>query len=187
MNRPFNPSPWTCCCGVHLCREVLLILVRSTMDQSRDCISMEQTVTVTFPHGCTKEGKDDEAAEKRIYQLIRICPIYMQRKTDSSDSYKFPVFIITFFPPECMAVTAYLCYVIPPLFPTRLSLLALLASSYFQTTKATNGRLFATSTIYWKSVPRRQSPHHAIHYSGGRTMRGCGHKFWERMNFSPFF
>lgn len=60
---------------------------------------MEQTVTVTFPHGCTEEGKDDEAEEKRIYQLIRICSIYMQRKADSSDSYKFPVFIITFFPP----------------------------------------------------------------------------------------
>lgn len=77
--------------------------------------------------------------------------------------------------------------VIPPLFPTRPTPLALPASSYFQTTKATNGRLFATSTIYWKSVPHRQSPHRAIHYSGGRTMRGCEHKFQERMNFSPFF
>lgn len=50
--------PWSTTHG-----EVLFILSRSTMDQWRDCICMEQTVTVTFPHGCAKGGKDDAAEE----------------------------------------------------------------------------------------------------------------------------
>lgn len=140
-----------------------------------------------FHMAALKREKMMKQEKKRIYQLIRICPIYMQSKADSSDSYKFPVFIITFFSPLNAWQWRLTFDVIPPLFPTRPTPLALPASSYFQTTKATNGRLFATSTIYWKSVPRHQSPHRAIHYSGGRTMRGCEHKFRERMNFSPFF
>lgn len=67
---------------------------------------MEQTVTVTFPHGCTKGGKDDAAEEgKGFTNLLEFIQFSFKtscketkREGEAASLNKLLVFVISLFP-----------------------------------------------------------------------------------------
>lgn len=101
--------------------------MRSTMDQWRDRICMEQTVTVTFPRGCAKGGKDDaaEGGKKGFINLLEFILFTCKGKLEVNKKWgrgglvreTNSLFLPSRCSHGCMAVTAYLLTLFLHCFP----------------------------------------------------------------------